>query len=454
LKIVIVGAGEVGFHIANHLTLEHKEVVVIDKNADAIRRVSDTLDVQVVQGSGSSPMVLEEAGIGNTEILLAVTDSDETNLVACLVANMLSPATQKLARVRDGDFDQYHDHFRENAPHIDTIINPEIEVVKTIENMLSVPGAADVGEFADGRIKFIGIYLEKTSRLAGVKLAHIPEKITHVRLLIAAVIHEDELIIPRGDDYLMPGDLVYFICEEDKLQETLAVFSKNDQPLKRALIIGGGNIGFRLAKSLEGNSIYCKIIEIDPERCAEIAEGLNKTVVLCGDGSDQALLAEENIQDIDVVITLTNNEETNILASLLATRMGAKKSITKISRFSYFPIMKTIGIEQVVSTRLSAINTILRHIRKGKVLSDISLKGVQAEVMEALALETSGIVDKPLKQISFPKGAIVAGIIRNDDIIIPTGDSVIRPKDRVIIFARRPAIPKVEKILSVKLEYF
>jgi trk system potassium uptake protein TrkA len=252
----------------------------------------------------------------------------------------------------------------------------------------------------------------------------------------------------------MPGDLVYFISEEEKLPEILAVFNKFDQPLKRALIIGGGNVGFRLARSLEVNSIYCKIIEINPERCTKIAERLNKTVVLCGDGSDQALLAEENIQDIDVVITVTNNEETNILASLLATRMGAKKSITKISRFSYFPLMKTIGIEQVVSTRLSAINTLLQHIRKGKVLSDISIKGEQAEFMEAVALETSDIVDKPLSQISFPKGAIVAGIIRKDDIIIPTGGSVIRPEDRVIIFAHRTAIPKVEKILSVKLAYF
>ncbi|MGD1975542.1 MAG: Trk system potassium transporter TrkA [Desulfobacterales bacterium] len=454
MKIVIVGAGEVGFHIASHLTVENKDVVVIDKSADAIRRVSDHLDVQVVQGSGSSPVVLEKAGIRNAEVLLSVTDSDETNLVACLVADMLSPSTQKLARVRDGDFDQYHDHFREHAPHIDTIINPEIEVVKTIESLMSVPEAADVGEFADGRIKFIGIYLEKNSRLTGVRLADLPDKITNARLLIAAVVREEELIIPGGNDYLMPGDLVYFISEEDKLQETLALFDKYNEPLKRALIIGGGNIGFRLAKSLEGNSIYCKIIENNPNRCAEIAEELNRTVVLCGDGSDQVLLAEENIQDIEVVVTLTNNEETNILASLLAKRMGAKKSIAKISKFSYFPLMKAIGIEKVVSTRLSAINTILRHIRRGKVLSDISLKGEQAEIIEALALETSDIVDRPLKQISFPKGAIVVGIIRKDDIIIPSGDSVIRPQDRVIIFARRQAIPKVEKILSVKLGFF
>ncbi len=454
MKIIIVGAGEVGFHIANHLSKENKEVVIIDRDPGAIRRVSDNLDVQAVEGSGSSPVVLEEAGIQNAEIILAVTDSDEANLVACLVANILSPSTKKLARVRHGDFDQYHDILREHAPHIDNIINPEIEVVKTIESMLRVPGAADVGELADGRIQLIGVYLDKTSRLAGIKLAELPAKVPDSRPLIAAVVREEELIIPSGNDRLMPGDLVYFICEKDKLQATLAVFDKHDQPAHRVLIVGGGNIGLRLASRLEEKTSYSKIIEKDTDRCALLAEKLNKTVVLCGDGSDQELLAEENIQDMDAIVTLTDDEETNILASLLAKRMGAKKSITKISKFSYFPLMKAIGIEQVVSPRLSAINTILQHIRRGKVLSAISLKGEQAEVLEAVALETSDIVDKPLRQISFPKGALVAGIIRRDKIIIPSGDSIIQPDDRIIIFAHRPAIPKIEKILAVKLEYF
>ena len=454
MKVVIVGAGEVGFHIASHLSQENKEVVIIDRDPGAIRRVSDSLDVQVVEGSGSSPVVLDEAGIKDAEVILAVTDSDEANLVACLVANILSSSTKKLARVRHGDFDQYHDILREHAPHIDNVINPEIEVVKTIESMLRVPGAADVGEFADGRILFIGVYLDKASRLAGIKLAEFPDKVVNNRPLIAAIVREEELIIPRGDDRLMPGDLVYFISEKDKLQDTLAVFDKHDKPANRVLIVGGGNIGLRLARRLEETANYCKIIERDAARCALLAESLNKTVVLCGDGSDQGLLAEENIQDMDVVVTLTDDEETNILASLLAKRMGAGKSITKISKFSYFPLMKAIGIEQVVSPRLSAVNSILQHIRRGKVLSAISIKGEQAEVMEALALETSDIVDKPLKQISFPKGALVAGVIRRDKIIIPSGDSVIQPDDRIIIFARRQAIPKIEKILAVKLEYF
>ncbi len=454
MKVIIVGAGEVGFHIASHLALENKDVVVIDNNPEATRRISDNLDVQIVMGSGSSPVVLEEAGIQQSEIILAVTNSDETNLVACLVANILSPSTKKLARLRDADFDEYHRIFREHAPHIDTIINPEIEVVKTIYRMMSVPGAVDVGEFADGRIKFVGVNLEDESRLAGVQLSDLPDIIGKARPLIAAVVREDELIIPRGNDRLESGDLVYFISEEDKLLDTLSLFNKYDQPVNRALIIGGGRIGFRLASLLEENSIYCKIIEQKPDRCAYLAERLNKAIVLHGDGSDQGLLAEENIQDMDIVITLTKDEETNILASLLAKRMGARKSITRISKFSYFPLMDAIGLEQVVSPRLSAINTILQHIRKGKVLSAISIKGEQAELIEAVALETSEIVAKPLRNISFPKGAMVAGIIRKENIIIPSGDSVIEPDDRVIIFARREAIPKIEKILAVKLEYF
>jgi len=449
-----VGAGEVGFHIASHLALENKDVVVLDKNPNAIRRISDNLDVQVVTGSGSSPVVLEEAGIQDAEIILAVTNSDEINLVACLVADIISPSTKKLARIRDADFDNYHENFRETAPHIDTIINPDTEVVKTIYRMMSVPGAVDIGEFADGRLKFVGVNLEDDSQLAGARLSDLPAIIGEARPLIAAVVREDELIIPRGNDRLQSGDLVYFICEEDKLRDTLSVFNKYDQPAKRVLIVGGGRIGFRMAKLLEENSIYCKIIERNPDRCTYLAEHLNKPIVLCGDGSDQELLSEENIQDMDLVITLTKDEETNILASLLAKRMGARKAITRISKFSYFPLTSAIGIEQVVSPRLSAINSILQHIRKGKVLSAISIKGEQAEVIEAVALETSDIVAKPLRDISFPKGAMVAGIIHEEMIIVPTGDSVIQPDDRVIIFARKEAISKIEKILAVKLEYF
>ncbi len=453
MKIVIVGAGEVGFHIASRLALENKDVVVIDSHPEALKRISENIDVQTISGSGSSPVILKAAGIRDAEIMLAVTDSDEVNLVACLVADTLSPSTKKLARLRAADFDRYHDTFKSNAPHIDTIINPDIEVVRTIERLMSVPGAVDVGEFADGRIKFVGVYLEPGSHLAGVRLADLPILLKEDRPLIAAVVRDDQLIVPKGNNHLHAGDLVYFISEEKNLFKHLSIFDKHATPVKRVLIIGGGRIGYRLAKRLEDKSLSCKIIEKLATQCDFLAERLNRTVVLHGDGSDQSLLVEENIHDTDLVVTLTGDEETNILASLLTKRLGAKKTISRINKFSYFSLMSTIGIEQVVSSRLSAINTILQHIRRGKVLSSISIKGEAGEVMEALALPTSDIVSKPLKKISFPKGSMVAGIIRMETIIIPTGESIIEPDDRIIIFATREAIPGVEKILAVKLEY-
>jgi len=454
LKVIIIGAGEVGFHIASHLSRENKDVLIIDKDADALRRVSDNLDVQVLQGSGSSPVVLEEAGLRSAEIMLAVTNSDEANLVACLVANIISPSTKKLARVRNGDYDDYHETFREKAPNIDTVINPDIEVVKTIHGMMKVPGAVDVGEFAEGRIKFVGIYLDEHSPLNHVKLMDLPGRLGGMRPLLAAIMRDEELIIPRGNDQLLAGDLVYFITASEQLEETLAVFGKQEAPLKRVLIIGGGRIGYRLAALLEDEPFACKIIEKDPVKCDKLAGRLNKAVVLCGDGSDQSLLAEENVGDMDAVVTLTNDEETNILASLLTRRMGVRKCITRISKFSYFPLMTTIGIEQVVSPRLSAINSILQHVRRGKVLSAMSIKGEQAEIMEAVAMATSAIVAKPLRSVGVPKGALVAAILRQEQIIIPSGETVIEPDDRIIIVARREAIPKVEKILAVKLEFF
>ena len=454
MKILIVGAGEVGFHIASHLARENKDVVVIDKDPAAIRRVSDNIDVQVVNGSGSSPVILMEAGINEAEILLAVTTSDETNLVSCMVASLISPSTKKLARIRHADYDEYHEAFSEHAPHIDTLINPEIEVVKTIDMLMNVPGAVEVSEFADGRVIFVGIRLDKSARLAGVGLSEIFDKTGKQSPLIAALVRNEELIIPRGHHRLEAEDLIYFISEKDKLKDSLSIFDKYVEPIDRVLIVGGGGIGYRLAALLEENSVYTKIIEKNSDRCTKLAQKLNKAVVLHGDGSDQELLKAENIQNMDVVVTLTNDEETNIITSLLAKRMGARKIITKISKFSYLPLMSMIGLEQIVSPRLSAINTILQHIRRGKVISSRSIKDEQAEVMEAVALETSEIVGKPIKEISIPKGALVTGIIRNDAVIIPTGKSVIEPGDRIIIFSRREDIPDIEKILAVKLEYF
>ena len=454
MKIIIVGAGEVGFQIASRLSLENKDVVVIEKNADALRRILENLDVQTIEGSGSNPAILEQAGIKGADILLALTDSDEVNLVASLFANILSPTTVKLARIRGEEYLMYQNALTQDPYRIDVMINPEVEAVKAVVRLLQVPGAVDVGEFADGRIKVIGVRLDADCSVTGTKLVDLKEKTGNKKILVAAISRNEKLIIPSGDDKILEGDLIYFVSELNELKGALKIFGKRAEPFDRVLLVGGGNLGLRLAKALEGMSIHTKLIEKDPNRCRELAEHLDKVVVLQGDGSDQGLLQEENIQDMDVVATLTEDEETNILTSLLAKRMGAQKTVTRINKFSYFPLVSAIGLDHIVSSRLAAINSILQYVRRGKVLSAMALKGEEAEALEAVALETSDIVGKPLQQIPFPKGALVVSIIRGDEVIVPTGDSVIVPQDRIIIFATRQAIPHVEKALMVKLEYF
>ncbi len=454
MKIIIVGAGEVGYHIASRLSGENKDVVVIDKNKDALRRVSENLDVQTIEGYGSSPAILEQANIKAADILLAVTDSDETNLVASLFTNILSPVTITLARIRSEEYLVHQEVLRKEPYSIDMIINPEVEVVKMVERLLQVPGAIDVGEFAEGRIKIIGLRLGANCPVSGTKLIDLRKKTGNRKILVTAIIRDDQLIIPSGDDQLLERDVVYFVSEENDLKGALEIFGKKAEPCRRVLLIGGGNLGLKLAKALERLSIHTKLIEKDVDRCRDLAGQLDKVVVLQGDGSDQGLLREENVQGMDVVITLTGDEETNILTSLLAKQMGAQKTVTRINRFSYFPLVSAVGLEHIVSPRLAAINTMLQYLRRGQVLSAMALKGEEGEVLEAVALETSDVVGKPLREVPFPKGALVVAIMRGDEVFIPRGDSVIQPHDRIIIFSTRQSIPRVEKALTVKLEYF
>lgn len=454
MKIIIVGAGEVGYNIANRLSSENKHVIVIDRDPDAVRRLSEDLDVQTIVGSGSNPKILMDAGIKDAEILLAVTDSDEINLVACLMANLISPTTKKLARIRGSEFDAFHDRFKKEHPHIDTVINPEIEVVNTIQKLIQVPGAADVGDFVDGKVKYVGIRLEKKSPMVGIRLIDFSSRFGADKPLIAAIIRDNEVIVPRGPNNLEAGDLVYFVCETEKLETTLKLFGLKTEPTRRVFIIGGGRIGERLAKKLEKDDIKTKIIESDIQRCRYLSEKMEKAVILHGDGSDQKLFLEENISRSDVMVTVTEDDETNILVSLMAKNLGVRNTITRIGKSNYFPLLSGIGIDKIVSPRLSAVSSILQEVRKGKVLSDISISGDRGEFIEAIALETSDITNNPLKKISFPKGAILVCIVREGEIIMPAGDSIVRPGDRMILFAIRQAVKKLEKLLTVKLDFF
>ncbi|NLJ27891.1 MAG: Trk system potassium transporter TrkA [Deltaproteobacteria bacterium] len=453
MKIIIVGAGEVGFHIAQKLALESKEVVIIDNRAEALKRFSELLDVQTIQGSGSSPYVLEQAGVQHADTFLAVTDKDETNLVACLFADALSPGIVKLARIRDEHYTTYHAELTRKILNLSMIINPETEVVKSITRSMNVPGAEDFSEFAGGRIKLIGIRVNENAAVTGTRLMELRANVGALRFIVAAVFRNDRLIIPSGKDRIKAGDLVYFVCEAEDTEKVLELFGSRMESLRDILIVGGGNIGLRLARHLEEKPFHVRLIEKNLERCEFLVEQLQRTIVLHGDGTDQTLLEEENIQGMDVVISLTGDEETNVLTSLLAKRLGAKRCITRLSKFAYIPIAGAIGLGHIVSPRLSAINTILQHVRRGKVISAVSLKE-EAEVLEAIALESSGIVGKPLKNLHFPKGAIVLAILRGDQSMIPTGDTVVLPQDNVIILSTRKNIPRVERELMVKLEYF
>ena len=454
MKIIIVGAGGVGYNIASRLALESKNVVMVDVDAHATRKIAEDLDVKVVTGSGSNPDTLREAGIVEADILLAVTDSDEINIVSCLIANQISPMTRKLARLRNEGFIPFHASLKNEAPHIDNIINPEAEVVKTIRKLMTIPGAVDKGEFVNGRVKYVGMRLSETSPIAGMELSDFHHIFGHERPLLAAIIRNNKVIVPRGKDRSMAGDLIYFVCDTEKLEKTLDLLGVTVRPVKKVLIVGGGRIGFKLSQSLEQDNIQVKIVESSIDRCNDLSMQMGKTVVLHGDGGDQKLFMEENISQMDAVVTVTNDDETNILVSLLAKNMGVDNTITRISKASYYPLLSTIGIEKVVSPRVSAVSSILQDIRQGNVISDISIYGEQGEFIEAVALASSTITKGPIKDIAFPKGTLLVCIIRQDEIIIPTGASRVEAGDRIILFAILAAVKKLEKMLTVKLGFF
>jgi K+ transport systems, NAD-binding component len=455
VRIIIIGAGEVGYHIAQRLAVENKEVLVIDKSADALRKLAESSDVQTIQGSGSSPEILEQAGIANADILLAVTDSDEINLICCFFANMLSTKVTKLARIRSSMYTNYKHLLTGDQVGITKIINPDEEVVNSVLRLMSVPGAVEINEFADGKIRLIGINLPDDSPVVGTRLLQLRETMGEdLRVVIAALVRNGELIIPSGLDRIKQGDVVYFACDIRDQEAILARLGVLADPVREVMIIGGGNIGYKIAKSLDNKFYHTRILESRQKRCEFLSERLDRPIVLMGDATDQEILREENIRDMDMVIAVTGDEETNILTCLLAKSLGAKRTVTRVNNFAYMPLIEPIGIDYVVCPRLSAINSLLHYIRRGKIISTVSIKGEQAEALEAIAQEKSPIVGKAIKDLDLPRGCLVLCFQRKDQVIIPRGDTVIQPQDRLIIISTRLNIPKVEKALTTKVEFF
>jgi trk system potassium uptake protein TrkA len=452
VKIIIVGAGEVGYHIAQKLSEENQDVFLIDKDPEKIKRITDNLDVQAILGSGTSPEMLKTSGVREADMLVAATDSDEVNLFACLLAKILNPVILKVARVRSREYLKERGLFDRDVLAIDQTINPESVMVETIRNLMTVPGASDVIDFVGGRVKLIGITVKPDSPHAGRQLLSFKDM--EGKVLVGAIVRGDHVLIPHGQDTIQANDLVYLVVRADELSRDLRFFHLDHREIRSVMIIGAGDTGSALARALDQTKLHVKIIDKDPRKCAALAEKLERVIVIHGDGTDKDLLQEENVHDADFMVAVTGDEESNVLISLLAKGLGAKKSITRINKLSYIPLVSAIGIDTVVSSRLSAIRAILQYIRRGRIISVAPLKGEHAEAIEAEALDTSDIVNRPLSDVGFPKGALVGAVVRGEDILIARGDTVIKPNDRLIIFALQKVIPKLEKLLTVKLDYF
>lgn len=452
MKIIIVGAGQVGFHLAQKLSEENHDVVLIEKKPQIVREIADSLDIQTFLGSGTSFKVLEESGVREADLLVAATDSDEINLISCLLGRKLNPYMIRLARVRNPEYLKQKDLFSQDVLGIDHVINPQSLMVETVLRLIDVPGASDVIEFVDGRLKLIGFTVTSTSPLNGRQLLSL--KSIQGQVLVGAIVRGSQVLIPRGQDTIQANDLVYVVVKDNELKHALKLFEVEQEHPRRVVIVGAGQTGSALALALDSTRINTKIIDKDPETCSSLAERLQRVIVINGDATEKELLEEESIQDTNVMVTVTGDEESNVLISLLAKELGAKKTITRISKLSYIPLVSAIGIDTVVSPRLSAVRAVFQYIRRGKIISVAPLKGEHAEAIEAEALETSDIVNLPLSQVKMPKGVLVGALVRNKEIIIPRGDTVIQPGDRLIMFSLRKVIPKLEKLLMVKLEYF
>jgi len=452
LKIIIVGAGEVGYHISQKLSEENQEVFLIDKDPEKIKRITENLDVQAILGSGTSPKTLRSSGIKEADMLVAATDSDEVNLFSCLLARNLNPYILKVARVRSPEYLEEKELFSQDFLGVDRIINPVTAMVEQIRSLMMVPGASDVVDFEEGRVKLIGVTVKPDSPFVDRPLLSF--RGVEGKVLVGAIVRGEQVSIPRGEDTIRANDLVYLVVKGNDVPYEFGFFREGEKEGGRVIIVGGGVTGSALASALELTKMNVKVIEKDAQKCTVLSEKLKKAIVLHGDGTDKDLLQEENIRDVDFMVAVTGDEENNVLISLLAKGLGAKKTITRINKLSYIPLVSAIGIDTVVSTRLSAVRAILRFIRKGRIISAVPLKGEHAEAIEAEALETSDIVNVPLSQVKFPKGALVGAIVRGEEIIIPRGDSIIRPKDRLIILALQKVVPKLEKLLTVKLDFF
>lgn len=457
MKILILGAGQVGSSAAYNLSREEaNEVTVVDMRADVLRELQDRLDIRTVVGHAAYPDVLDRAGASDADIIIALTDSDETNMVACQVAYTLYHTPTKIARIRAADYMNAEALFSPDAFPVDVRISPEQLVCQYVEQLIHFPGALQVLDFADGRVRLVGAVAERGGLLVGRKISNLKDHIPDAEGRIAAVYRDGLALQTDGDTVIEEGDEVFFISARQNIKAFLNEMRKLEKPVHRVFIAGGGNIGSRLAHALEQTN-QVKVIERNPERARVISEQLNKAIVLVGDAADEDLLLEENIDSVDVFCALTNAEEANILSAMLAKRLGAKKVMALINRPSYAELVESGTIDVAISPQQVTIGSLLAHVRRGDVVKVHSLKRGAAEAIEAVAhgsAEASKVVGRKIGDIELPRGAVIAAVVRGEDVIIAHHDVVIETDDHLILFMTdRRKVERIEELFEVGVTF-
>ncbi len=458
MQVIVCGAGQVGFNIARQLANEANDVTVIDIDADRIRRITESIDVKGLVGFAAHPPVLQQAGAEDADMLIAVTYADEVNMIACQVAHSLFNVPTKIARVRHQSYLEpaWRNMFSRDHLPIDVIISPEVEVASAIIRRLEVPGALDVIPMADDSVRAIAVRCMPDCPVLDTPLQELTELFPDLKIFVVGIVREDELIVPTGETEMKEGDEVYFIADTAHVRRAMSAFGHEEAEARRIIVIGGGNIGLYIAHELEEQhpKVRCKLIELDEARARAAADELSKTTVLLGDALERELLEEANVAQTETVVAVTNDDEVNILSSLLAKRLGADWAITLVNSTSYGPLVGQLGVDAVVNPRGSTVSTILQHVRRGRIRGVYSVREGAGEFIEAEALETSNISGKRIRDIRLPKGILIGSVIRDGEVIVPGGDTQIKAHDRVVLFTNADLIKKVEKLFSVGLEFF
>ncbi len=458
MKVIICGAGQVGWQIARHLSGEKNDVTVVDNNPDLVRRATDTLDVQGVAGFASYPEVLDRAGARDADMIIAATYSDEVNMITCQVAHSVFSVPRKIARLRSQSYHTaiYSDIYRRDHVPIDVVISPEREVAEAALRRLAAPSAFDTQGFMGGKAQLIGIALDEDCPVINTPLRQLTDLFSTLLAIVVGVRRDGRLFVPDAGDQLFPDDEVYVFCESGDLNRTLEIFGKSTKKKERVVILGGGNVGLAVAKALEKRTdrIRAKVIERDRVVAEKAADALERTIVLNGDGLAIELLTEAGADRADAILAVTDDDKTNILAAVRAKSMGCEMAICLVNDPTLVPILSDLDIDAHINPRSTTVSSILRHIRHGRVRGVYSVGDAEAEVIEAQVLSTSPISGQLIRDTGFPEGVLIGAVMKGDRIVKPTGSTRIEEGDIIAIFSMAADVPEVERLLQVSIDFF